>query len=372
MQLCASDDFHILHREGERPTWKPGCRVGEDRIADMPSIWVGKVLRPLPIHTCVTSRCSETDERDVSSCVLANKVIVPIKAILYLTGRDDPIISTVRSDLLPTLVHVDDISILVSLAYIPRVLIVCVRTKIRAIVVHVSTEDAIGEMFGAHLAICFSLAEMMQVPRREKTMLMADDMVSDDIVGHTDCVDTDTFTGIGTLDDAARSLRATSAKRIMPPLTDDGVVADYVVHLVAILNVDADAAVLPQHVGIDQTFVSSMYGNTRLERVYHRVALKHTLLALPKHMEVQTVAANNAILATVLDASVANDADATLTHHHCGKTLASGVEAFVVPGDQNRSLHVYYFCSHLKIVTFDVSIATHAVVLQGGVDRQGG
>jgi hypothetical protein len=322
MQLGTPNDFHILHRKGEWSTREPRCCVGEDRILDMPSCGVGKVLGPLPIHTCITVHCLEADVRNVSCCILADEVIVPIEAILHFARWYDAVIPPIRGHFLPTLIHVDDVSILVSLPHVPRVLVVRVCSKVRAVVIHVSTKYTIWKMFGAHLAICCPLAKVVKVPRREKSMLVAYDVVANDIVGHADSINTDALASVGALVDAAWSLGTTTAKFIVPPLADDSIVADHVVHLVAIFDVDADTSVLPKHVGIGQTSVSSMDGDTRLERVYNSIALKQTLRALSDQVEVQTIATNIALLTTVLDASEANDTNTARSHHHCRKPLA--------------------------------------------------
>jgi hypothetical protein len=152
--------------------------------------------------------------------------------------------------------------------------------------IHVTTEDTIWKMFGTHPAIRCPLAKVVEVPRSEQAMLVAHDVVPDEIIRHTNDIDTDTLASICTFDDAGWALGPTSAKSIIPHFAYDSIVANHIIHLITILNIDANTSILPEHVRIGQTFVSSVDGDPRLERIYNGISLKHTRWAFPSQVEV--------------------------------------------------------------------------------------
>jgi len=225
------------------------------------SIWVSEVFGPLPIHARVAIYRLEAQIHNVTCSVLSNEVVVIVQAILDHTRWNHSIVLPIRRQLLPTPTHINDESILVTRTYITRELIVRVHTEVGIIVVNIPAHDAIRKVLGANFAMRSALADMMEITRRKEPMLVADNVIANDIVCHPHHVNTNAFARLCSLNFAIRAIWTATARGWVPIWAYDGIITDGVVHLVPIFNIDTHTPVHPKYVGVYKSSVSAMDGD---------------------------------------------------------------------------------------------------------------
>mmetsp|Transcript_33320 Transcript_33320/g.59826 ORF Transcript_33320/g.59826 Transcript_33320/m.59826 type:complete len:312 (+) Transcript_33320:273-1208(+) len=141
---------HKAHVSGEceGPCWAQELQLAvqveriiyKDRVPDVPCRLVCKVLGLLPVHSVRIVDADKIHEGNVTHGVLANKHVVPIELILNHIGWHHPVVPTLRCKL-STAAHICDKTIVVPLQ-VARVLVVQIKTKSLAVMVHVSSEGS--------------------------------------------------------------------------------------------------------------------------------------------------------------------------------------------------------------------------------------
>mmetsp|Transcript_19172 Transcript_19172/g.57311 ORF Transcript_19172/g.57311 Transcript_19172/m.57311 type:complete len:349 (-) Transcript_19172:1194-2240(-) len=298
----SASEHSVLDAEHVRPAGAqelqlapPVGRVVQNRgIEDVPQTSVGEVLGGLPIHVVRIVHASIIDELHIAHVVLADEHVVPIELIFHDIRGLKAIVCPIHGKLLASGL-VDDITVLVPLD-VPGELVVEVQAEALAVVVDVATDLSERRVHGAHLAERVLVPVAAGPAGRPDAILVPRDAVLDEVVGHADeedpCVQADVLQPIH--------------RAILPPRTDNDILLDLVVHLVAVLRVNSNCAGVPDDVVRYQGVVRAVDGDANLGGIHHGVALEHAERAVGHQVEVQTITPHDVPLAAILHPRVSD------------------------------------------------------------------
>mmetsp|Transcript_75983 Transcript_75983/g.222738 ORF Transcript_75983/g.222738 Transcript_75983/m.222738 type:complete len:318 (+) Transcript_75983:909-1862(+) len=274
----APQEGDVGEDEGERPRRAgelhgpiaEGAVVCYDGVLDVAGGHVSKVLGLLPVHRVGVVHADIPHVRDVAARVLPDEHVVPIKLVLDLVCGHDSVVFPGLRELAASpcdvAVHISQQS--------PRILVVNVHAKAIVVMVHVAFDGAKWRVLGADAARSDPLAVREDPAGRPDAVLVARDVVADEVVGHAHHVDA----GKGSLKEPWHRTR-------LIPGTNHCIVANDVVHLVSILNVDAYGCRVPKDVLVHQAFVGSVDCDSNLRRIHNCVPLEYAFRALMHAVE---------------------------------------------------------------------------------------
>eukprot|EP00443_Scrippsiella_acuminata_P017919 CAMPEP_0115287660 /NCGR_PEP_ID=MMETSP0270-20121206/62573_1 /TAXON_ID=71861 /ORGANISM="Scrippsiella trochoidea, Strain CCMP3099" /LENGTH=242 /DNA_ID=CAMNT_0002704745 /DNA_START=90 /DNA_END=818 /DNA_ORIENTATION=- len=231
------------------------------------------------------------------------------------------------------------------------VLVVHIQAVTSIVVVDVAPECPEGGELWTDLSPCVALAVGEGGSGRVEPNLVASNMVVKDVIGHSDHVDPTTL---------SRVLTEPGNSANLPSRADDCVVADDVVHLVAILREDASCSYVPKRVLVDQRLVRSMDRDADLLRVDDCIPLEDALWALTHHVQMQAILPHLVPTPTVLDAGVSHINDAA-AHHACGEALQLLIEVIMITCDDYRPFQIHNLGCDLEHVPFDLGEAAPVI-----------
>mmetsp|Transcript_2003 Transcript_2003/g.5956 ORF Transcript_2003/g.5956 Transcript_2003/m.5956 type:complete len:390 (+) Transcript_2003:880-2049(+) len=334
-----------FEREGPRGTvhLQPAIRVllvvCHDAINDVVRLAVCKVLGRFPIERVGVVYAGVPEEYHVAAAVLPDEHVMPIELVLDDIWRHEPIVPAIQRKFVTPGQHVT----IVVPDEVPGVLVVQVKAIPLVVVVHIAFELSEGRVLRANLAVRVALPVLVGAARRVQAVLIAGDAVVEEVVRHADEINP------ATLD---AGLAEPRHRAHLPPRTNHHVVADDVVHLVAVLRVDARRASVPQDVAVNEGVVGAVDCDSDLLPVDDSVALEDAFRAIAHHVHVQAILAHLVPAAAVLDARVP-DIDDARVHHHGGEAFKGFVEVVAVSGDNHRPFEVHNLCRHLERVPFN-------------------
>mmetsp|Transcript_100532 Transcript_100532/g.293061 ORF Transcript_100532/g.293061 Transcript_100532/m.293061 type:complete len:242 (+) Transcript_100532:933-1658(+) len=222
--------------------------------------------------------------------------------------------------------------------------------------VDVVADDAVGREGGADPVRGVAGAEAAVAPGSPDAVLVAYDSVLDQVVGHSN------------EEDACEDRLVQPVLRAsLVPGADHDVLLDGVVHLVAVLRVDADAPRVEDRVLLHEREVRAVDRDAHLLGLLHGVALEDAAGAVPHPVEVQAVTPKIVPLAAklyarVADVRVAGAVDASV------EALLGLVEVLVVPRDEDAALQVDDLRGHLEARVHHQAVAAPVLVRQGRVE----
>mmetsp|Transcript_68964 Transcript_68964/g.192036 ORF Transcript_68964/g.192036 Transcript_68964/m.192036 type:complete len:202 (+) Transcript_68964:163-768(+) len=191
------------------------------------------------------------DELHIPHRVLPDEKVVVVELVVHLV--DDPVVAAVRKKLIATR-WIREETIVVPLQ-VPRVLVVQVQAEACAIMVHVSADHAEWRVRRANPADRGAVPVPTGGTRRPDAIFVACNMIVQDVVGHPD-------------QENARRHSPPAADPVdgtlLPPRADHSVRRNCVVHLVAVLRVDAYATSIPYDVLVYECLVGAMDGDANM------------------------------------------------------------------------------------------------------------
>mmetsp|Transcript_35303 Transcript_35303/g.94016 ORF Transcript_35303/g.94016 Transcript_35303/m.94016 type:complete len:207 (+) Transcript_35303:1588-2208(+) len=205
-----------------------------------------------------------------------------------------------------------------------------------AVMVHVATDDAKGRIHDTDLACSLAMPVGPCGAIRPDAVLVTNHPVSDQVVRHAN------------QEDARHLVKVVqpSDRALLPPRAHDDVVADHVVHLIAVLRVDAHGARVEDDVLVNHRAVCAVHCDADLHRVDDSVPLEDALRTVTEKVEVKTVATHDVALAAVLDASVPDVHDTTVALKHVN-ALHGVLKVVRIACYEDRALEVDDLRRHL-------------------------
>mmetsp|Transcript_63504 Transcript_63504/g.196576 ORF Transcript_63504/g.196576 Transcript_63504/m.196576 type:complete len:795 (-) Transcript_63504:538-2922(-) len=357
----AAQEDGVLHAEGEGPRGAQELQcpeavwvvdvVGKRAANHVPQSPVSEVLGLLPVHGVPVVHAGVVDKLDVTQGVLADVGVVPVELVMHLV--DHPVVAPVGRERVAALPAREE-AVFVSL-HVPGELVVQVEAKARVVVHDVAADLAErheGRTNAPHGPPVAVTSKRTGAPEGD---LVADDPVLDEVVGHTDPED-------------PAPLRGHAAvpvdRAVLPPGADDHVPAEGIVHLVAVLRVEAHGAVVPQDVLVHGGLVRAVDGDAYLLGADHGVALEDAAGAGTHDVEVQAVPAHERPLPAVLHARVTHVYVAGACHDGV-QTLTSRLDVMSVARDEHRPLQVDHLSRHLEAPAIDLAEAAPVLSAQG-------
>mmetsp|Transcript_66338 Transcript_66338/g.192201 ORF Transcript_66338/g.192201 Transcript_66338/m.192201 type:complete len:799 (-) Transcript_66338:57-2453(-) len=357
----AADEGAVGEAESERargavdlqPAKGVGGVVDEGAVDDVVGHAVSEILRRLPVHRVCVVDADVAREGDIAQGVLADEHVVPLIGVLDHIRRDHAV---VRAVLLELLAARYDHAVLVA-NEVPGKLVVQINAVALAVMVDVALELPERSELWADLAPSVALPIRVGGARGVDAVLVARDAIVQEVVGHADHVDARSL-------DAGLAQPRHSANRPMRAYHD--VVADDVVHLVAILDEDPGRAHVPHDVLVDDAAVRAVDGDANLLRVDDGVAGEGALGTRTHQVPMQAVLPHLVAPPAVLDSRV-GDRHHALVHHHGRQAFLALLEVVVVAHDDDGTLQVHHLRGHLETLACDLAEPTEVLGRQGRV-----